>query len=592
MEPKSFWGLQEEAQTQTGRLLFVFGAVVFTTVAGTIAVARLALMFGLGSNRVPPFPHKLDIVLAAIPLLVIGIGALIKRAQLAAGGQVIAHMAGGRNILASNADESERRLLNIVEEMAIAAGIPVPLVFVLDREPGINAFAAGLRPADAVIAVSRGALDTLSRDELQGVVAHEFSHIFNGDMRMHMSLLEWVGGLQSISSIGEFMMNNGTRSVRRSSGKDGANATFLVLALGLLILGKFGSWMASIVKGAISRQREFLADATAVQYTRNPEGVGGALLKIMDSSHESVILAPTAGQISHFFFAPAVKEHFLSFSSHPPIIDRITRIAPGLLKIREERAGIGGLGKQDRSQLSPTATARSQKLVVAMSGLAPATIPATRSTHEAPAMVAALLCLYNADSDDSERRLQAALNGHGPTFAAEVARYRNQFLANPAESKCYAVLSLSMPAMRGLPIEERLRFLKLARTLVEANNKVTLLEAACLAVLSQALAPRAAGASAASADFILATSVILSAYFSDKSEFEKAAATLDVKGLRHLNQGALVGERLIVALASMRRQPPARREALLRAVNGGKSLAGQSKTDLQAALALAIDARF
>jgi Zn-dependent protease with chaperone function len=235
-------------------------------------------------------------------------------------------MMGGREVVGTTRDARERRLLNVVEEMAIAAGVPVPPVYVLPDEAGINAFAAGHAPGDAVVAVSRGSLTYLTRDELQGVVAHEFSHILNGDMRLNLRIIGLIFGIIALSQIGWVLMQAGRGS--RSS-KDGAG-NIVLLGVGLYVLGLGGAFFGWLIQAAVSRQREYLADASAVQFTRNPDGIGGALKKIGGLKDGSRINDAHAGEVSHLFLADAFfgRRSTDLFATHPPLADRIKCLDP------------------------------------------------------------------------------------------------------------------------------------------------------------------------------------------------------------------------------------------------------------------------
>jgi Peptidase family M48 len=213
--------------------------------------------------------------------------------------------------------------LNVVEEMSIASGVPMPQVYVLDSEHGINAFAAGTSTEDAVVAVTRGTLDTLNRDELQGVIAHEFSHILNGDMRLNVRIMGVVFGILALTIIGRILIR-----VRGSSKKGGAIIPLMGLAF--ILIGYFGTMIGRMIQSAVSRQREYLADSSAVQFTRNPEGIGGALKKIGGLTDGSLLTSPKAEQAGHFFFGQGTKVSLFSrmLATHPPLIERITRIDP------------------------------------------------------------------------------------------------------------------------------------------------------------------------------------------------------------------------------------------------------------------------
>jgi Zn-dependent protease with chaperone function len=242
--------------------------------------------------------------------------------QLASGGKAVAEMVGARRITSDTRDPLERRLVNVVEEMSIASGTRVPAVYVMDGEAGINAFAAGYEAPDAVVAVTRGTLEALNRDELQGVVAHEFSHILHGDMRLNIRMIGILAGIVFIGSIGEFIM----RSQRGGSDSKGAAPIFLG-GLALLLIGYIGLFFARLIKAAVSRQREFLADASSVQYTRNPDGIAGALDQIHLSSSGALIANRHAEDLSHMFFGQGIVVRLHGFfDTHPPIDQRIARV--------------------------------------------------------------------------------------------------------------------------------------------------------------------------------------------------------------------------------------------------------------------------
>src|SRR5262249_52719212 len=246
-------------------------------------------------------------------------------------------------------DARERRLLSVVEEMACAAGVPVPPVYVLD-EPGINAFAAGYAPGDAVVAVSRGCLEYLTRDELQGVVAHEFSHILNGDMRLNIRLIGLIFGIIALTVLGRILMfsaRGGSSSNRRDSQAQGG---MVMLGLGLFVLGLVGGFCGRLIQAAVSRQRDYLADASAVQFPRTPDGIAGALKKIGGLKEGSRVENPRAGEVGHMFFANAFRGGLVGLlATHPPLAERIRRLDPTFNGVDPEvrpgegaRAGLGG----------------------------------------------------------------------------------------------------------------------------------------------------------------------------------------------------------------------------------------------------------
>src|SRR5262245_13975953 len=244
--------------------------------------------------------------------------------QLASGGKAVAEMCGARRVSPDTRDPLERRLVNVVEEMSIASGVRVPAVYVMDDERGINAFAAGYEVSDSVVAVTRGTLEALNRDELQGVVGHEFSHILNGDMRLNIRMIGVLAGIVFVGSVGDFLMRS-QREVRDSR----ASIPIFAAGLALLIIGYVGLFFARLIKAAVSRQREFLADASSVQFTRNPDGIAGALDQIGVAAQGSLIAERHAEDMSHMFFGQGITVRRSGlFDTHPPLEERIKQAHP------------------------------------------------------------------------------------------------------------------------------------------------------------------------------------------------------------------------------------------------------------------------
>ncbi len=334
-----FFQRQEAARTNTAWLVVLFSLAVIGIVGVTSGIAYFAANAAARSSNAGHAPNEINpIAVAAIVACVTGIvillGSLYQIIALrTGGGSSLAESIGGRPLVADTATGNEKRLLNVVEEMAIASGTPVPPVYLLE-EPGINAFAAGYRPADAVLGVTRGAIDNLNREQLQGVIAHEFSHVLNGDMRMNIRMIGILHGILLLSLIGRMIFQSmrfmGGRS-RSSSDKN--NGGFLLImiavAVSLLIVGGIGSFIGGLIKAAVSRQREYLADASAVQFTRNPAGIGGALKKIAALAAHGRINHPNASVASHLFFSQGVYEGLSGLlATHPPLKNRILAIEP------------------------------------------------------------------------------------------------------------------------------------------------------------------------------------------------------------------------------------------------------------------------
>jgi Zn-dependent protease with chaperone function len=317
----NFFQEQDSARRKT------FQLVVYFVLAILILVALVyGLLLALSGEPVSWWHPELLLLAAAGVGLVVGGASAFKVAQLASGGQAVALMMGGEEVPGTTTDARQKRLLNVVEEMALAAGIPVPSVYVL-KAPGINAFAAGYAPGDAVVAVSQGCLNYLTRDELQGVVAHEFSHILNGDMRLNIRLIGLIFGIMALSIIGRMLM---VTSGARSSGRSESRAGLVLMGMGVFVLGLVGAFFGRLIMAAVSRQREYLADASAVQFTRSPESIGGALKKIGGLAEGSRIDNPQAAEVGHMFFANAFAGAGLAglLATHPPLVERIRRLDP------------------------------------------------------------------------------------------------------------------------------------------------------------------------------------------------------------------------------------------------------------------------
>jgi Zn-dependent protease with chaperone function len=329
-----FFGAQDQARRKTWQLTLLFTAAVVCLVLLTNLLVAAVIAFTANHGMVTDFGSLLRslpaeywfwISLTVVCLIALACG--YKYLQVRGGGRAVAESLGGRLVSRATEDRDEQRLLNVVEEMAIASGIPVPPAYVIE-EPSINAFAAGYSPDDAVIGVNRGTLDHLSRDELQGVIAHEFSHILNGDSRINVRLLAVLHGILFISMVGYALLRGAGRSGGRRRGS-GGGAPVLALGLGLLVIGYAGTFFGNLIKAAVSRQRELLADAASVQFTRNPGGIAGALKKIGALSAGSAMSGPAAKEASHMFFGE-VGRAFLGglTATHPPLARRIRAVDP------------------------------------------------------------------------------------------------------------------------------------------------------------------------------------------------------------------------------------------------------------------------
>ena len=317
-----FFERQDKARRHTAFLVVYFVAAIILMIGSIyLVMAALTGAFQLknATDETTASISQPEVFLVTTlgTLAIIGTGSFFKTLSLARGGRAVAELLDGRLVNSNSTDTNERKLLNVVEEMAIASGVPVPQVYVMDGESGINAFAAGHSASDAAISVTRGAMTMLTRDELQGVIAHEFSHLLNGDMKLNLRLMGLIFGILCLTVIGRILVQ--TR---------GKNNPLPLVGLVLIIFGWIGVLFGRLIQAAVSRQREFLADASAVQFTRNPLGLAGALKKIGGIAEGSRMQSHRAEEASHLFFANGLKSRFFGFATHPPLIERIRALDP------------------------------------------------------------------------------------------------------------------------------------------------------------------------------------------------------------------------------------------------------------------------
>jgi Zn-dependent protease with chaperone function len=452
---------------------------------------------------------------------VVGLASLYKWKQYSSGGGAVAESVGGRQVDPHTADIKERRLLNVVEEMAIASGTPVPATYILENESGINAFAAGLTTSDAVIAVTRGALDKLTRDELQGVVGHEFSHVLNGDMRLNLRITALVFGILVLGLGGRGILWS-LRGVR-TRGKNGGGALVAIMLIGLalLVIGYVGYFFGRMIQAAVSRQREFLADASAVQFTRNPSGLVGALRKIGGYALGSSLQANQSHAMGHFFFAQAFRSGITGlWSTHPPLEQRISAIdanfdgkffePPEVVDVAREsfvEAGLsppklagraapqstGGYSPPDRfvpdaalaavASVGTVTSAQLENAHLLLENIPARLTTAARST-EAEILVYGLLL----DRESALRARQHELIAtRGKAGTARTLRELEPDLVrlNPAQK--LPLLQLALPSIRRLPPSALSPFLDLLDELVHADERVSAFEFALQKLLIRTL---------------------------------------------------------------------------------------------------------
>jgi Zn-dependent protease with chaperone function len=397
---------------------------------------------------------------------------LYKMMVLSGGGKVVAESLGGQLIPRNTEEPNQRKLLNVVDEMAIASGTPAPPVYLLANEPGINAFAAGFSPRDAVLGITQGAIEQLSRDQLQGVIAHEFSHIFNGDMRLNIRLMGALNGILILGILGYYLMYSASFSGRRrDNGNSGA--AILALAVGLMVIGYAGTFFGGLIKAAVSRQREYLADASAVQFTRNPSGIAGALKRIGGLKSGSLVLNPGAPEVSHAFFAKGVTgfAQWLS-STHPPLAKRILRIEPqwdGKFDVAEAPPPAPSQTPDDKTSPKRSPDMIKNMATVAAQAVASEAIAVMgqigQSTPESVQLAQSLLAEMPEVIRDAAREPYGARAVIYGLLLGKEAGLREQQLARlqgRADPDVYALTIRLMPQMDALAVRLRLPLIDIA----------------------------------------------------------------------------------------------------------------------------------
>jgi Zn-dependent protease with chaperone function len=483
-----FFEQQDQARKKTGLLVLYFVLAVLGTLVAVYA-AVLLIYFKINQvEAVSSWWHPQ--VFAGVvggTLFIIFLGWSFKIYELAQGGAAIATMLGGRPLSSTTTNPDEKKLLNIVEEMALASGIPVPPVYLLDQETGINAFAAGYTPSSAVIGVTRGSIQQLTRDELQGVIGHEFSHILNGDMRLNIRLISLAAGILALATVGYWIVRVTAQGrVSNDSGKNKNPAGALVLlGLALLIIGYIGVFFANLIKAAISREREFLADASAVQFTRNPDGLSGALAKIAGWKSGSQLQVARATETSHMFFSNGLTSSWLNFfATHPPLTERIIRLEghlpenfvttetaattdpeTGLVSNLASTQLIATVGRPQAEHLAYAADLQLQ--------LPQAIINATHETFSACALIYALL--LNGEEAPRTEQLSYLEANTDSGLAVETQKLAQLLHDLPPEHKL-PLLDLSIPALRELSPDQYDHFVATLQTLIEADQQIDLFE--------------------------------------------------------------------------------------------------------------------
>jgi len=507
----NFFEHQDKARSQTRWLVFLF----ILAVVIIIVVIDLAILvaFGVMDTEQQHALFTFQSLQANLPTFiggalvtagVIAIASLFKTATLRSGGGKVARDLGGVLVEADARDPLRRRLYNVVEEIALASGIPVPEIYVLEQESGINAFAAGFTPADAAVAVTRGALEKLSRAELQGVLAHEFSHIFNGDMRLNIRLMGALFGILMLSLIGRRVLH-GSFYMGRSKNKNGG--AIILVAVAVMLVGYIGLFFGRWIKSAVSRQREYLADASAVQFTRDPDGIAGALKKIAVYSDASYLNVETE-EVSHMLFGNG--ENMSMFSTHPPLNERIQRIdrsfkPDDLIQLaksiqRQNQAEAEQLANQQKKE-KPSAGGMfdADKLIdqignpdssgILMAAALAASIPeeinqAAHSNQWATEVL--FYCLMDREDEIREQQLLIVAKNMG---SDSEARVRGLLSAAPklAKEQRLPLLEIAIPELKRRPPDQVSRVLTTVKALNEADGQTDVFEYLMAKIIAQHL---------------------------------------------------------------------------------------------------------
>ena len=597
----NFFEHQEKARRSTSRLVILFILAVVAIIAVLYFFFAYSLVL-LGEHRPEKFsatglwqPYTL-LYVAGGTLLCSGLASLIKISSLSSGGSAVAEMVGAVKVNPATRDRHERKYVNVVEEMSIASGVPVPAIYIMQDELNINAFAAGFTIQDAAVAVTRGCIEKLSRDELQGVVAHEFSHILNGDMKLNIRLIGVLAGILFIAMIGRIVLEiGGNSSRRRSRSKDDGGAGVVVVGLALFLVGYVGYFFGSLIKAAVSRQREFLADASAVQFTRNPGGIGGALRRIGGYGYGE-LETKRAAEISHMCFS-SVANSFFSFKTHPPLPERISRIenlplddiGPGEAQasgapLAAGAAGLAG-GTIRTSAADVIASTGSvteagvEKAIHIVAALPAGLAEATRH----PLSASALVYLLVLPENKKERRKMARTGLPGILGQDELGElYRLEKLMPGLDAHArLPLLEMCAPALRTLTSSQAREFTGRIERIVKLDKEVDLREFCYITMIEFCLygsgrlrrknKKRYKNFAALAGDFSCVLSVLATAGHSDPGQrtlsFEAARSSLagQVK-LRYETEGIPVGE-LRTSIGRLARSSVKIREAILSAAS-------------------------
>jgi len=493
----NFFASQDQARRATRRLVFAYALATALIVLGVTLVIGIALFnftetgYGITAGAFIQQQAPILIGTAILATLFILGASAFKTASLSSGGGRVAVDMGGTLVPPDVQDPLRRRLRNIVEEMAIASGMPVPDIYVLEQESGINAFAAGYTPGDAVIAVTRGTLELLDREELQGVIGHEFSHILNGDMRLNIRLMGVLFGIMALGLIGRMILRSGHHASIVSSRRGRGAPAVLIIGLGLAVLGGIGVFSARVIKASISRQREFLADASAVQFTRQTDGLASALKKIGGYEEGSHLQAADPEEVSHMLFGTGSRLSGM-FATHPPLTERIQALDPhfkasdySVIEPRShhasiEHAAVAGLhaGASDFSKTITGTIGAPQIQHIAFATNLRRSIPEllydAAHSHELAYLLTIALIL-DGTGHDLDRQLNLVEERLGTDQLRLVRQYYDEISSIGPEFRL-PLMEIAFPALKRRPTPQLSYLVDLAKRLIDVDGETDLYE--------------------------------------------------------------------------------------------------------------------
>ena len=501
----NFFEHQDDARKKTGRMVVLFLLAVIAIVVALNLVFAGFYVYGIGelskrassvplSTQINTIPPELWFGVTIGTLIVILGGSFYKIMQLSDGGESVAAMVGARKVSRNTTDLKEKQLINVVDEMAIASGITVPQVFIMDEELAINAFAAGYKPNEAIVAVTRGTLEQLDRDELQGVIAHEFSHILNGDMRINIRLMGVLFGILVIGMLGGYMLRSMAYSRHRSRSDSKGAGAMLAVGLALFVIGYAGVFFGRLIKAGISRQREFLADASAVQFTRNTQGITDALKKIGKIDDGSLIENPHAEELSHMFFGESFKTSLSGMmATHPPLIDRIKKLNKGRMPLsspakrkKMQQAAAAKMAQAATDSTSTVYMAGVENIANTIGNPAEAHMiyaAALLATIPAPVVdalalqkgAAALMVALVLDDDADVRALEMEVLRQSPHkhLESEVIRLVEHLDQLHGRYRL-PLFDMAIPELKGLSADEKESLVKTVKMVIDADRKIKL----------------------------------------------------------------------------------------------------------------------